>query len=304
MPADGSDAVGVALVVAGALGYGVTIVLGRVLADDGVGAATALGIRFALAGAFLLGLAALRRSPLLPAPGERGRVLLLGAVGYAGEAALFFMALERGTAASVALLFYAYPLMVTVAELAFGWSVPRPGILVALAVSAAGTVLVVASGDKLGISPAGIVFALASAAAFAAYLLACTRLVRRSDQLALAAWTAVSASATCLTWSLATSSFDLPAGHRPLLAAYGLATALAFACMFAGLRRLGASRTAVVMTLEAFVAVALGAAFLGESLAVTQLVGGAAIVAAAVMVARAHHPVPPSPLLHESVENP
>src|SRR5205085_1066551 len=138
----------------------------------------------------------------------------------------------------------AYPLMVTVAELAFGWSVPRPGILVALAVSAAGTVLVVASGDKLGISPAGIVFALASAAAFAAYLLACTRLVRRSDQLALAAWTAVSASATCLTWSLATSSFDLPAGHRPLLAAYGLATALAFACMFAGLRRLRASRTA------------------------------------------------------------
>ena len=40
------------------------------------------------------------------------------------------------------------------------------------------------------------------------------------------------------------------------------------------------------MTLEAFVAVALGAAFLGESLVAAQLVGGAAIVAAAVVVSR------------------
>ena len=66
-----------------------------------------------------------------------------------------------------------------------------------------------------------------------------------------------------------------------------MATAVAFACMFAGLSRLGASRTAVVMTLEAFVAVTLAAAFLGESLVAAQVVGGAAIVAAAVVVSRA-----------------
>jgi drug/metabolite transporter (DMT)-like permease len=293
--------VGVALAASGAAGFGVTIVLGRVLADDGVGPATALGIRFALAGAFLLGLAAVRRSPLLPAPGERLRVLLLGAVGYAGEATLFFMALERGTAASAALLFYAYPVMVTLAELALGWSRVRPRVLVALAVSSAGTVLVVASGDELGISTAGMVFALLAAAAFGAYLLACTRLLHRSDQLARAAWVAVGASAACLTWGVAAGD-ALPAGRWPLLVVYGAATAVAFACLFAGLSRLGASRTAVVMTLEAFVAVALGAAFLGESLVATQLVGGTAIVAAAVVIARTGHNF--VPVVNESVENP
>jgi len=279
----------VALVATGAAGFGVTIVLGRVLADDGVGAATALGVRFGLAAAFLLALAAIRRSPLLPAPGERLRVFLLGAVGYSGEATLFFMALERGTAASVALLFYAYPVMVTLAELALGWSRVRPRVLVALAVSSAGTVLVVASGDELGISTAGMVFALLSAAAFAAYLLTANRLLQRTDQLARAAWVAVAASAACFAWSLASSGDALPAGRWPLLVVYGAATAVAFACLFTGLSRLGASRTAVVMTLEAFVAVALGAVFLGESLVAAQLAGGAAIVAAAVVIARTRH---------------
>jgi len=281
-----SDAAGVALVAAGATGYGVTIVLGRVLADEGVSASSALGIRFALAAAFLLGLAAARRSPLLPAPGERLRIFLLGAVGYATESTLFYMALERGTAASAALLFYAYPLMVAVAELALGWSPLRPRVLVALAVSATGTVLVVASGDELGISTVGMVCALASATAFAAYLLACTRLVHRSDQLARAAWVAVGASTASLTRGLVSTDLASPAGHWPVLLLYGMATAVAFSCMFVGLARLGASRTAVVMTLEAFVAVALAAAFLGEPLALAQVVGGVAIVGAAVVVGR------------------
>ncbi|HEX7276537.1 MAG TPA: DMT family transporter [Acidimicrobiales bacterium] len=299
-PADRADAVGVALAALGATGFGVTIVLGRVLADDGIGVATALSVRFALAAAFLLALAAVRRSPLLPAPGERVQVFVLGAVGFAGESTLFYLALERGTAASVALLFYAYPVMVTVAELALGWSRLRPRVLAALAVSVAGTVLVVAAGDELGISTAGMALALGAAMGFAAYLLACTRFAHRSDPLARATWASVGACAASLAWGLASSDLASPVDRWPTLISYGLATAVAFACMFAGLSRLGASRTAVVMTLEAFVAVALAAAFLGESLVPAQLVGGAAIVAAAVVVGRAGN----GTVVHESVENP
>jgi drug/metabolite transporter (DMT)-like permease len=303
--ATGGDAAGVALVAAGATGYGVTIVLGRVLADDGVPPAVALGIRFALAAAILVGVAAARRSPLLPPPGERLRIFLLGAIGYATESTLFYMALERGTAASAALLFYAYPIMVAVAELAMGWARLRPRLLVALVISATGTVLVVASGDELGISSGGMLCALAAAAAFGAYLLACSRLVHRSDPVARAAWVAAGASAGSLVRGLATSGLVSPAGHWPVLLAYGVATAVAFSCMFAGLSRLGASRTAVVMTLEAFVAVTLAAAFLGEGLAVPQLVGGAAIVGAAVLIGRGDRPVAPKAQFpHPTVENP
>jgi drug/metabolite transporter (DMT)-like permease len=105
-----------------AIAFGFTVVIGRALATDGLGGFTALGIRFVLGAAMLFALQAVRRGPLLPAPGERLAVIGLGAVGYAVEASFFYLGLERGTAAAVTLIFYAYPAIVTVAELVQGVS--------------------------------------------------------------------------------------------------------------------------------------------------------------------------------------
>ena len=71
-----------------------------------------------------------------------------------------------------------------------------------------------------------------------------------------------------------------------MLLAYGLFTAAAFTLMFAALARIGARHTAVVMTLEAVVAVALATLLLGEPLAPGQAAGGACVLAATVLVAR------------------
>ena len=92
------------LAAAGAVSYGVTVMVGRRLAVAGLGPATVLGTRFGSAGLFLLLLLLLLGRPLLPARGERLAAFGLGAVLYAGEAACFFLGLERGTASAVALL--------------------------------------------------------------------------------------------------------------------------------------------------------------------------------------------------------
>ncbi|MBV9255827.1 MAG: DMT family transporter, partial [Actinobacteria bacterium] len=68
------------------------------------------------------------------------------------------------------------------------------------------------------------------------------------------------------------------------------ATASAFTFMFAGLRRIGPSRTSVIMTLEALCAVVLAAIFLGEELRPLQLVGGAGILAATVLIGTSRAP--------------
>jgi drug/metabolite transporter (DMT)-like permease len=57
--------------------------------------------------------------------------------------------------------------------------------------------------------------------------------------------------------------------------------------MFAALRRLGPTRTAVLLTVEVLGTVALAAAFLDETLRGLQLVGGLAIAAGAVLAAGA-----------------
>src|SRR3954466_9679738 len=163
--------VGTAFAGAGAFSYGVTVVLGRSLAKDGLGAPTVLGARFSTAALLLFVVVAPSRRPLLPVPGERVAAVCLG-IAYAIESTFFFMALERGTAAAVAMLFYSYPVIVTLLEMAAGRGRPSLAVTAALMCSAGGAALVAVAGADVSISGTGILFALASACSFAVYLLA------------------------------------------------------------------------------------------------------------------------------------
>lgn len=248
-----------------------------------------LGIRFTSAAVLVLVLLAVLRRPLLPVPGERVRAFLLGCIGYAVESSLFFAGLQRGTAAAVTLLFYAYPSVVTLIELGMGRR-PRPRLLGAIALSAAGTGLVVAAGAEVTITTAGAVFALLSAGSFAVYLLVSHRVIERTDGLTTGAWVALGAGLAQLARAVTTGDLQPVGGHWPEMLLNGLATAAAFGLMFAALRRIGPSPTAVVMTLEAVSAIVLAAIFLDERLSPLQLVGGAAILAATLLVGLTRDP--------------
>jgi drug/metabolite transporter (DMT)-like permease len=284
------EAAGCALAGAAALSYAVTIVIGHSLSRAGVPSATALGIRFGVAALAIACILVVRGAPLLPAPGERIRLVLLGGVGYSLESTLFFLALGHGTAAGAALVSYAYPAIVAALELSLGAPLPVRRMLLAVGLSAAGTLAVVASGNEVTISPSGIAFALGAAVVFAIYLLSGARFIHDTDAWTRAAWVAGGAAASSAGRGLMTGSFSVSGGHWFALLAYGAFTATAFGLMFTALHRLGPARTAVVMTLEAFFAVVLGAAFLGEALAPTQLAGGVAILVAAGVVAAARTP--------------
>lgn len=244
---------------------------------------------------------------MLPLPGERLRPLLLGAVGYALESALFYAALQRGTAAAVALLFYVYPALVTLLEVALGRERLHPRLAIAVALSFAGTAAVVLAGGEVDITTTGILFALASAASFAVYLLASGRAVTRTDPMVNGAWVAAGASLSLTVQGLAVGGLRNPGADWWVMLGNGLATAAAFSLLFAALSRLGASRTAVVMTLEAFSAVILGALLLGEVIGPIQLVGGIGILAAVVLISAAK-PADPAdavdPVDVEAVEPP
>ncbi len=251
---------------------------GRRLATSGFKAPTVLGTRFGIAAIATIALLKLMRKPLLPAPGERLRVVLLGAVGYAFESSCFFAGLERGSAAAVALIFYCYPAIVTVAQRDFS---QRTALTIAL--STGGTILIVSAGGGVHISATGVGFVLLAALSFAGYLIAGHSLVHKTDSLTTAAWVAAGTSMSLIVRGIVTTSLQSPAGYVAPLIANGLASASAFALMFAALRRIGPRRTGIVMTLEAAFAVVLAAAFLGETIGPFQVLGGAAILSATTM---------------------
>ncbi len=283
---DASVRVGTLLAAAGAVSYGVTVVCNRTLARHGFGPQATLSIRFAVSAVVLFALVALRRRSLLPARGERLRPLLLGAVGYAVESTLFYSALERGTAAAVALLFYVYPAVVTLVELVARRIRASVRLVGALALSAVGTGVIVAAGADVAISSTGIVLALGSALTFAVYLLTSARLVVRTDPMVTGAWVAAGAALSLTTLGVVNGGLRDPGPDLWLMVANGVATAAAFGLLFAALGRLGASRTAVIMTLEALSSVVLAGLLLGEVIGPVQLVGGAAILAATVVLSK------------------
>jgi drug/metabolite transporter (DMT)-like permease len=282
---DRGGRVGVLLAAIGAMSYGVTVVVGEDLADAGLGPTTSLGVRFAVGGVLLLLVLRLRGIPLLPSR----RTLVIGlalGVAYATESTFFFSALERGTAAAVALIFYVYPAMVTVIELLRGRETPHRSTFIALGLSICGAAIVVIGGGQVSITAAGVLLAVAAAGTFSLYMLVGREFGRAVDPMLVAFWVSIGASLSNLGRGVVSSELVDPSGRLLEIVLYGAATALAFTLTFAAMNRIGAARVAVVMTLEAVASVVMAAVFLGESLNAVQVVGGVAVVGGAVVIAR------------------
>jgi drug/metabolite transporter (DMT)-like permease len=280
--------VGVGLAALGALAYGIATVIGRALAGSGVDSATALGIRFAVAAVVLAALMRLRGAPMRPAAGEWLPIVLLGAIGYTLESTLFYLSLEHGTAAACILLFYAYPAIVTVIELICGREQLTTSTATALALSVTGTAVVVALGRDVSISLTGVVLALAAATAYAGYLIVGRDVRKRTDCMTAACWVAAGAAAASLMRGVVGGTLEIPHGHLLQIVGYGAVTAVAFGLTFAALARIGATHTAVVMTLEAASTVLLAGLVLGEGISAPQALGGVAILTAAAVIALSH----------------
>jgi drug/metabolite transporter (DMT)-like permease len=285
-------AAGIAAIVASAVAFGTMAIMARYAYASGVDTATLLALRFALAaGAMAVLLHA--RGLALP----RGRTLValiaLGALGYGGQAFTFFTALTLAPAGLVALLLYLHPAAVALLSAAFLHERLTPAKIAALAGALAGMALTVApslGGDAPAARPAGIAFAVAAAAIYAVYIVAGARIGRTVPALAMSTVVIGSAGALFVVAALVRGP-AWPQAASGWLAIAGIAlvsTVAAITLFFAGLERIGPTRASTLSTVEPLVTVTLAALLLGETFAPVQLVGGALILLAVVLLARAH----------------
>lgn len=278
------DLIGGAYAVVASVAFGGVTVMGRRLAAGGLDVTSILAIRFGLASVILFAVLVVTRQPSRPPRAEWLKLVGLGVFGYGVEAAFFFSALRLGTATSVTLLFFTYPVFVAAGSALLGRGMPGWLVGGSLAAALAGTATVVLSGGGIDITAIGIVLALASAITFSAYFLGAEATLRETPSLTGAAWVAGSASTGLAVTALLTGNAELPANAADTLTliAMGAATAVAFVALFGALRRLGAVRSSVVMATEPVAAAALAIGFLGEPLRGLMIVGGVLIVAGAI----------------------
>lgn len=293
-PTRRQELVGGGLILAAAVQFGAVVGLGKVVTDGGLPVGPFLSVRFLGAAVLLALLLGALRQPLAAAPHEGWRLAGLGVAGYAVESGLFFLALRHATAPAATLLFFTYPVWVSLLAAAAGRGTPTGLVALSLVSAVAGAAIVVVGSGGVDIHGAGILLAFGSSLAFALYLLGAESVLHHTNSITGSMWVSMSAGGALAVLSVATGTWTWPAGARqwaPVLFA-ALFTAGAFFCLFAGLRRLGAVRTAIVSAAEPLAASAIAVIFLGEPLRPPTIVGGVFILAGAVAasVARAETP--------------
>jgi drug/metabolite transporter (DMT)-like permease len=296
------DRVGPALCLASAVFFGAMPIFGRFAYGAGVSPGTLLLVRFSLAAALLtillLARPGLRRIERNADPSVRpGRSTMsrggtaavafgLGAVAYAGQAGLYFSALQRLDASMLSLILYTYPVMVTLAAVLLGRDRLNRWRSLALLAACIGILLVLLGTGTMRLQPVGALLAFGSAVVYTTYILVSDTVVHRLAPVALAALVMTGATTTLGVQALFTGA-DLTFGWRGWLWLACIAvvsTVLATLAFFAGLRRIGASSAAILSTLEPVVTTTLAALTLGESLSLVQIFGGILVLSSAAIL--------------------
>jgi drug/metabolite transporter (DMT)-like permease len=279
-------AVGAAFIVASALCFGSMAIFARAAYDAGVDPTTLLLLRFAIAAILMWGVF-MARGSYLPRGRGLGMLVGMGALGYAGQAFCYFGALTQASAGLVALLLYLYPAMVTVLSRVVLGHVLSPLHVVAVAVALAGSALTI--GDAGEGTALGILLGLAGSLIYSVYILVGSRLP--GDVTPTASTAVVTTSAAVVYLGVAAiRGVRLPAtalGWGAVLAIAVVCTVLAVSFFLAGLTRVGPVKASLYSTVEPAFTVMLAALVLGERVTALRVAGGALILGAVVLIARA-----------------
>jgi drug/metabolite transporter (DMT)-like permease len=283
---------GMLLCIASAAAFGAMAVFGKLALADGATVGTLLAGRFALAAAlFWVFLAVRGHASEVRALGRRDTALALalGAFGYAGPAAGYFVALERIDASLAVMLVYTFPAIVAIAAVALGRERLDARRATALGLASGGLALVLAGAGAGTVDPLGVALALGTAVVYGAYVLAGDGVSRRADPRVLAALVCSGAAASLNAGSLLLGQLRpealTPAGWGWMACLAVVSTVAALGLFFAGLRRVGPTTASLLATVEPLVTVLLAFLVFGERLGALQLAGGA-LVAAAVVALR------------------
>jgi drug/metabolite transporter (DMT)-like permease len=281
------DRMGPLLCLLSAAGFGAMAIFGKLAYDAGVEVGDLLLVRFALAAALLLAVAAatgalnsLSRRSVLAGLG-------MGAIGYATQSGLFFGALERMDASLLALILYVYPALVLIGAVALGRERASVRRVTALLIALAGTALVLVGAASGSLDALGAAMGFGAALAYTVYILTGDRVGTEVPPVALAAFVCLGATCTYALASVVRGGPELGFGADGWAWVGAIAlvsTVAAILCFFAGLARVGPSAASILSTLEPVVTVALAAAAFGESLGAVQLVGGALVLGAVLVM--------------------
>lgn len=299
---DTSRWLGASLIAVSAAGFATLSIFGKYAFAAGLSLTGFLSLRFGGA-ALLLAIALLltRRASVFPGRRLTAILLCLGLFGYAVQASLFFLGLQRIPASLSALLLYAYPFFVALLNWAVNHRPPLRREWLAMGLATAGVALTVGSGNGPGsgqpVDRLGVLFTLCSAGWYAGYIVISDRHVHRAGALVSTTWVALGAAISFLVIGLATRTWAFVPTVDSAAIIVGLilfSTILPISTFFAGMARVGPTTASLLSTLEPVFTILLASLLLQERLTSVQILGGLLVLAGVVWISLPQRTVHPA----------
>ena len=272
--------------------YGITPVFVHMAYDRGADPFGLMTARYAISLAVLLAVR-FARVGVRNWPDRKTSLQLfsLGALGLYLNGVCVFSAMERMDSGLMMVIFYHYPILVVFLGWLFYGQRPARVIWPCLVATIGGVALT--ASDVSSAQSSGVLIILAGALVYSIYQVIGARVMPRTDILT-GLWIVFAGAGFSFStmWLLDPPGIEstMPANAIAWMAAAEIAvvgTVAAMGAFFAGMKRIGASNSAVIQTFEVIVTIGMGIAFLNESLTGRQVLGTVCILGGVAVLARA-----------------
>jgi drug/metabolite transporter (DMT)-like permease len=274
------------LAIGGGVAFGTLGIFGTLFYDHGGDSFALLVLRFCGASVLLGAIALLKQRRVRP---HRSDVALAAAagIGLLGATFCLFAGYKEASPGLVTLLFYVFPLLVTIGDrVLFGVVLGRRRALILVA-GLAGIALTVGVPDSA--TGAAVLWGLAAGVLTTSFILLSRHVMARSLEPFSFVAIEFSGAAVLVLIITAVVGMDWPPSSA-LPSALGvivIGSVVPVLLFYSAIRLIGAGTAARLATVEPVTAVILSYVVLGDSLAVSQIIGGAIVVASVVALAKA-----------------
>lgn len=302
---DNAGLVGVAMALVSAALYGITPLFVYHAFDYGADPFGLMTTRYVIASIILFGVRLARIGfGKWPPLKLRIRLFLLGAIGLYINSVCMFSAMKYLDSGLAMVIYFFYPILVVI----FGWVIYRhqpPAIIwPCLLLTIIGVVL--SASEVQGGQATGVALIVVGAFAYAIYSVFGGAIMPGADLLT-GLWLVFTGAAFSfvVVWLLDPPGLPTTMPYvadvwLPALEIGTVGTIAAMGIFFAGMNRIGASKSAVIGTFEVLVSVGTGVLFLSQSLTPRQVFGAVLILGAVLLLAQreARSASTPTPQVH------
>ncbi len=269
------------------LGFAFKAILIKAAYRYGVPAETLLAMRMLYALPFFIAMAVFAhwRAPQRFSARDWSELTILGFFGYYLSSYTDFLGLQYISASLERVVLYTYPTLIVIFTAVMQRQKPTRLVVGALTLSYLGVALAVFHDSRAQYTnlPLGTLLVFSSAVAFAVYMYRCGTTLQRLGATQVTAWaTGIACMMTIVQFAILRPVSSLPAQPAPVqLYALGMAifsTALPIWLHAQAIKRLGASRAAIIATMGPVFTMLLAWLWLGEPVSAAMWLGALCVV--------------------------